>query len=42
MNLIKSSMHEIHSIEINKLTLSINDDKQFFIDDINSRALGHF
>ncbi|GFV19523.1 uncharacterized protein TNCV_3664551 [Trichonephila clavipes] len=43
MNLIRSMKHEIHSIKVNKIALSREDDKRHILpDSIHTLALGHY
>jgi len=43
MNTIRSESHQIHSIHLNKVSLSPYDDKRYLLDDgITSYAYGHF
>ena len=39
--MFRSRLHEITTIETNKLALSREDDKRIYIDNINSLARGH-
>jgi hypothetical protein len=42
-NLIRSKLHKIQSIHVNKISLSAIDDKRWVCDDnINTHAIGHF
>jgi hypothetical protein len=42
-NLIRSKLHKIQSITVNKISLSITDDKKYVLNDgISTRALGHY
>ena len=38
----RSRLHEIATIETNKLALSRKDDKRIYVDNINSLARGHW
>ena len=40
--LLRSSAHEVRTLEVNKLALSRNDDKRITIDEIASLARGHY
>ncbi|GFU97712.1 uncharacterized protein TNCV_4455971 [Trichonephila clavipes] len=43
VNLIRSTKHEIHTIQVNKIALSGTDDKRHILEDgINTLALGHY
>ncbi|GFU20138.1 uncharacterized protein TNCV_2557301 [Trichonephila clavipes] len=43
MNLIRSTKHEIHSIQVNKIALSGKDDKRHILPDrVHTLALGHY
>ncbi|GFY22225.1 uncharacterized protein TNCV_3298681 [Trichonephila clavipes] len=43
MNLIRSTKHEIHTIQVNKIALSGTDDKRHILEDgINTLALVHY
>ena len=40
--MFRSSKHEVRMLEVNKLTLSRDDDKRITINGINSLARGHY
>ena len=43
MNQIRSHCHEIYSIKLNKIALSLYDDKRFILEDgVNTVAHGHY
>ncbi|GBM54161.1 hypothetical protein AVEN_195153-1 [Araneus ventricosus] len=43
MHLIRSTKHEIHSIQVNKIALSGKDDKRHILEDgVHTLALGHY
>ncbi|GBN29394.1 hypothetical protein AVEN_174588-1 [Araneus ventricosus] len=43
MNLIRSTKHEIHSIQVNKIALSGKDDKRHILEDgVHTLALGQY
>ncbi|XP_042895725.2 uncharacterized protein [Parasteatoda tepidariorum] len=43
MNLIRSTKHNIFSVQVNKKSLSASDDKRYILEDgIHTRALGHY
>ena len=39
---IRSSKHQIHSLEINKVGLCSFDNKRFLLDAVNSLSYGHY
>ena len=39
--LFRSNMHEVKTLEVNKLALNSQDDKRISIDGIASHAIGH-
>jgi hypothetical protein len=43
MNMIRSELHDIYTITVNKKALSANDDKRVIMDDgISTKAIGHY
>ena len=43
MNVIRSHMHEVYTVEVNKVALCPDDDKRHILKDgVHSLALGHY
>jgi hypothetical protein len=44
MNMIRSELHDVYTVTINKLVLCANDDKRVIVSDglISTKALGHY
>ena len=40
--MLRSRLHEVTMIEVNKLALSREDDKRIYVDNTNSLARGHW